>query len=106
MRFLVHIREEAGSEPDHVMGICLLALELRLDYMGTSAVMARISRLDAELRDEWRRERGANTVTRRLVFFLIYNIYNDIIIAHLNMILLINNILILLLLHIFYFKFI
>lgn len=49
----IHIREEPKVEPHHTIGIQLLALELRLDYMGTSVLMARISSLNATLRDEW-----------------------------------------------------
>lgn len=50
----VHIREEPGVEPHHTVGIKLVALELRLDYMGTSVLMTRISSLNATLRDEWK----------------------------------------------------
>lgn len=50
----VHIREEPGVEPHHTVGIKLVALELRLDYMGTSVLMTRISSLNAALRDEWK----------------------------------------------------
>lgn len=50
----VHIREEPGVEPHHTVGIKLMALELRLDYMGTSVLMTRISSLNATLRDEWK----------------------------------------------------
>lgn len=50
----VHIWEEPGVEPHHTLGIKLMALELRLDYMGTSVLMTRISSLNATLRDEWK----------------------------------------------------
>lgn len=50
----VHISEEQGIEPHHTLGIMLMALELRLDYMGTSVLMTRISSLNATLRDEWK----------------------------------------------------
>ncbi|PZC85968.1 hypothetical protein B5X24_HaOG214333 [Helicoverpa armigera] len=49
----VHIEEEAGCNPGHVCGVRLAALELRLEYMGTPVLMARVSRLQAALRDEW-----------------------------------------------------
>lgn len=52
--FLVHFREEPSQEPDHTVGLKLLALELRLDYMGTSVLMARVSALEVTLRDEWK----------------------------------------------------
>ncbi|XP_034946453.1 transmembrane protein KIAA1109-like [Chelonus insularis] len=50
----IHIREEPGIEPDHTLGLKLFALELRLDYVGTSVLMTRISSLDVTLRDEWK----------------------------------------------------
>ncbi|XP_034943286.1 transmembrane protein KIAA1109 homolog isoform X1 [Chelonus insularis] len=50
----IHIREEPGTEPDHTLGLKLFALELRLDYMGTSVLMTRVSSLDVTLRDEWK----------------------------------------------------
>merc|ERR1740128_1160923 len=48
------IREDPGTEPDHRMAINLKVLECRLDYMGTSVLMGRVSELSVELRDEWR----------------------------------------------------
>uniref|UniRef100_A0A182MJE8 Bridge-like lipid transfer protein family member 1 C-terminal domain-containing protein n=1 Tax=Anopheles culicifacies TaxID=139723 RepID=A0A182MJE8_9DIPT len=50
----IHIREDPGSEPDHKVGIKLMALELKFDYMGTSVLMTRVSSLNAQLRDEWK----------------------------------------------------
>ncbi|XP_055643314.1 bridge-like lipid transfer protein family member 1 isoform X2 [Toxorhynchites rutilus septentrionalis] len=50
----IHIKEDPGSEPDHQVGIKLLALELKFDYMGTSVLMTRISSLSAQLRDQWK----------------------------------------------------
>lgn len=52
----VRVREEPGErpEPDHTVGARLHALELRLDYMGISVLMCRVSALDVTLRDEWR----------------------------------------------------
>ncbi|XP_017025561.1 bridge-like lipid transfer protein family member 1 isoform X1 [Drosophila kikkawai] len=49
-----HIKEEAGMEPYHTMGLSFMALELRLDYMGTSVLMTRISSFSAAMKDEWR----------------------------------------------------
>lgn len=49
-----HIWEEQGVEPHHKLGLTLAALELRLDYMGTSVLMTRISSLNVALRDEWK----------------------------------------------------
>lgn len=52
--FLVHIREEPNVEPDHIIELKLKALELRLDYMGTSVLMCRVSALNVNLKDEWK----------------------------------------------------
>lgn len=49
-----HIWEEQGVEPHHKLGLTLAALELRLDYMGTSVLMTRISSLNVAMRDEWK----------------------------------------------------
>lgn len=49
----VGIKENYGKEPDHVVTLQLDALEKRLDYMGTSILMLRVSDLDLTLRDEW-----------------------------------------------------
>lgn len=71
MRYIiVHIREEPGIEPDHTVGLKLFALELRLDYMGTSVLMSRVSSLDVTLRDEWKINRSGDAFipTRRYVF--------------------------------------
>lgn len=69
---VVHIREEPGIEPDHTVGLKLFALELRLDYMGTSVLMSRVSSLDVTLRDEWKINRSSSgdafMPTRRFVF--------------------------------------
>lgn len=51
----VHIEEEAGHSPGHTCGVRLAALELRLDYMGTAVLMARVSQLHAKLKDHWHR---------------------------------------------------
>ncbi|EZA51340.1 hypothetical protein X777_10025 [Ooceraea biroi] len=56
----IHIREEPGIEPDHTVGLKLFALELRLDYMGTSVLMSRVSSLDVTLRDEWKINRSSS----------------------------------------------
>ena len=48
------IREDPGTEPDHRLAVHLQALECRLDYMGTSVLMGRVSVLAVDLRDEWR----------------------------------------------------
>lgn len=48
------VKEDRGKEPDHVVKLKLKTLQKRLDYMGTSVLMMRISDLDLTLRDEWR----------------------------------------------------
>ena len=50
----IHIREEPGLVPYHKVGVKLMALELKFDYMGTSVLMTRISSLNATLKDEWK----------------------------------------------------
>lgn len=50
----LQVQEDRGKEPDHVVKLRLRSLEQRLDYMGTSVLMLRISDLDLTLRDEWR----------------------------------------------------
>ena len=50
----MHISEDPGKEPDHRAGAQMTTLEARLDYMGCSILMGRISTLDVSLRDEWR----------------------------------------------------
>lgn len=74
MHLTVHIREEPGIEPDHTVGLKLFALELRLDYMGTSVLMSRVSSLDVTLRDEWKINRSSSgdafMPTRRYAFIL------------------------------------
>lgn len=69
----VHIREEPGMEPHHTVGIQLMALELRLDYMGTSVLMTRVSTLNAALRDEWKNSKDLDgQQTRRPTIILIH----------------------------------
>lgn len=78
---IVHIREEPGIEPDHTVGLKLFALELRLDYMGTSVLMSRVSSLDVTLRDEWKINRSSNgdafMPTRRYIYFNFNQVYLD-----------------------------
>nr|XP_042899305.1 transmembrane protein KIAA1109 isoform X2 [Parasteatoda tepidariorum] len=50
----MHLKEDWGQEPDHTVALKLGALESRLDYMGTSVLMGRVSSLDITLKDEWR----------------------------------------------------
>lgn len=47
-------KEDVNKEPEHVLFFGLHTFEKRLDYMGTSILMMRISDLEVVLRDEWR----------------------------------------------------
>ena len=47
------IKEDPGVEPDHTVGLKLFACQSRLDYMGTSVLMLRVSSFGVTLRDEW-----------------------------------------------------
>ncbi|XP_056013431.1 bridge-like lipid transfer protein family member 1 isoform X4 [Ostrea edulis] len=44
---------EQGKQPLHSTGVSLHTVECRLDYMGTSVLMARLSDLDIAMKDEW-----------------------------------------------------
>lgn len=69
----VHIHEEPGLEPHHTLGLKFKALELRLDYMGTSILMTRVSALNATIRDEWKNSKDYNdSITRRPAIILIH----------------------------------
>ncbi|GAB6024106.1 hypothetical protein CHUAL_008817 [Chamberlinius hualienensis] len=49
----LNIKEDPGLEPDHSVKLKLFALESRLDYMGTTVLMGRVSSLNVTLKDEW-----------------------------------------------------
>ena len=53
--FSVHVSEDPdlGKDPDHRAGLTLAAIEGRVDYMGSSMLMTRLSTLEVNLRDEW-----------------------------------------------------
>lgn len=66
----VKIREDPGTEPDHTIGMKLFASQSRLDYMGTSVLMGRVSSFGVTLRDEWKLKQCAeeeDDATRRFV---------------------------------------
>ncbi len=48
------MNEDPEHEPDHKAGVTLYTLESRLDYMGSSVLMGRISDVGMELSDEWK----------------------------------------------------
>ncbi|CAM1304937.1 KIAA1109 (predicted) [Pycnogonum litorale] len=62
----VHIKEDPGQEPDHKVHLRLYALESRLDYMGTSVLMGRVSSLNFTMKGEW----TVNTGPRKYQAFL------------------------------------
>ena len=49
----LNVKEDRGREPNHRLQLKLHTLQKRLDYMGTSVLMLRISDLDLTLNDEW-----------------------------------------------------
>lgn len=64
----VKIHEDPGTEPDHTIGMKLFASQSRLDYMGTSVLMGRVSSFGVTLRDEWKLKQCAeddDDATRR-----------------------------------------
>lgn len=61
VNILVVVREERGTEPDHLVGLKLGAVEFRLDYMGTAVLMSRISSLETILKDEWNQAKTSHT---------------------------------------------
>ena len=48
------MNEDPGHEPDHKAGVQFFTLESRLDYMGSSVLMGRISDMGMQLSDEWK----------------------------------------------------
>ena len=42
-----------GRDPDHTAGLSLALVETKLDYMGSSVLMTRLSQLQLEVKDEW-----------------------------------------------------
>lgn len=55
MHFSCYVRakEDSGTEPNHTVSFKMSGLELRLDFMGTSVLMGRVSDLEVRLKDEW-----------------------------------------------------
>ena len=58
--FPVQVSEDPdlGKDPDHRAGLTLYAIEGRVDYMGSSVLMTRLSNLDVSLHDEWHVEKN------------------------------------------------
>lgn len=68
----LHVCEEPNFEPDHKIGIKFKAFESKLDYMGTSVLMMRISDLSAGLKDEWKRSPKTFSIPKRPLIILIH----------------------------------
>lgn len=66
----VEMQESWGREPVHTLTLALWAAESRLDYMGSSVLMGRVSKLDVELRDEWRLCEGCEATKRPALLFV------------------------------------
>lgn len=49
----LRVMENSGTEPKHKIGARLDVMEVRVDYMGTSVLMGRISHLLATVENEW-----------------------------------------------------
>ncbi|CAN8012116.1 unnamed protein product, partial [Ixodes pacificus] len=64
------LQESWGREPVHTLTLALWAAESRLDYMGSSVLMGRVSRLALELRDEWRLCEGCEATKRPALLFV------------------------------------
>lgn len=64
-----------GKDPLHRAGLSMDALEGRVDYMGSSILMARLSDMTLTLRDEWKIDKvqdfDAPLATTRLVLLII-----------------------------------
>jgi Fragile site-associated protein C-terminus len=56
--FSVCISEDPGKDPEHIVSSQLHIMEARLDYMGSSILMGRISDLAVKLNDEWHVDAG------------------------------------------------
>ena len=54
--YTVEVSEDPklGKDPIHRAGLSMNALEGRVDYMGSSILMARLSDMTLTLRDEWK----------------------------------------------------
>ena len=47
------VLENSGEEPKHKLGAKLDAMEVKIDYMGTSVLMGRVSHLEVNVENEW-----------------------------------------------------
>ncbi|XP_041357043.1 transmembrane protein KIAA1109-like isoform X2 [Gigantopelta aegis] len=72
-----HVSEDPalGHDPDHHAGLTLHTFEGRIDYMGSSVLMTRLSSLDGRLQDEWHVERhveeDAPVATKRSAYLFV-----------------------------------
>jgi hypothetical protein len=67
-----HICEEPNYEPDHKFSVKFKAFECKLDYMGTSVLMMRVSDFSAALKDEWKRSTNTYSIPKRPLIILIH----------------------------------
>ena len=70
------VKESPGQNPEHSVRIQVESLETKLDYMGSSILMGRISNLSAEGKDEWsvdlkQQEDTQPLATRRLTLMFL-----------------------------------
>ncbi|CAL8129526.1 unnamed protein product [Orchesella dallaii] len=70
----VRAQEDPGVEPHHTVRLKMYGLELRLDFMGTSVLMGRVSGLEIKLKDELQvqRERTHHTYSEEDVLAMIF----------------------------------
>lgn len=64
-----------NKDPIHEAGVSMHAIEGRVDYMGSSVLMTRLSDMNLSVRDEWKIDQGqdvdAPLATTRLVCQLV-----------------------------------
>ncbi|KAL7044402.1 hypothetical protein ACKWTF_001906 [Chironomus riparius] len=68
----LQVCEEPNYEPDHKIGMKFKAFECKLDYMGTSVLMMRVSDFSAGLKDEWKRSTKSYSIPKRPLIILIH----------------------------------
>jgi len=62
---VVCISEDPGKEPEHMVFTKLHIVESRLDYMGSSILMGRVSDLAVKMNDEWHVDTGTSKSEER-----------------------------------------
>ncbi|XP_077984720.1 bridge-like lipid transfer protein family member 1 [Glandiceps talaboti] len=59
----LHILEQPGKEPQHKAGAKMVKTEVKIDYMGSSVLMARLKLLEVMCNDEWTLNLDSGTET-------------------------------------------